>query len=91
MWNVFLWVVIGGGIGWLAWRYVRAGSPGLVGDLVVGAVGALGINFALSLLISGYLNPSFMNVLSLGVALISAVLFVIVAHAAIGAVRAARA
>ena len=91
MWNVFLWVILGGLIGWLAYRYVHAGNPGMVGDLVMGVIGALGVNLGLSLLIPGYLNPSFMNVISLGVALIAAAVFVLATHVAVGAVRAARA
>ena len=91
MWNFFLWVVIGGAVGWLAYQFVRLGRPGMVTDIVVGAAAAVGVNLLLSLLISGYLNPSFMNVFSLGVALIAAAVVTMIVHVTNSVVRSARA
>ena len=89
MWNVILWFVIGGGIGWLARRVIRAGSPGLVADIVAGALGALIVNVALSLLISGYFSFSVINVLALFIAIAAAVVFVLIVRAVAGMVHAA--
>ncbi len=91
MWNVILWFVIGGGIGWLARRVIRAGSPGLVADIVAGAVGALVANVALSLLISGYFSFSVINVLALFIAIAAAVVVVLIVRAVAGMVHAASA
>lgn len=88
MWNIILWFVIGGGVGWLARRAIRAGSPGLVADIVAGAVGALIVNLALSLLISGYFSFSTINVLALFIAFGAAVALVLIVRATRGIVRA---
>jgi len=56
MWNVILWFVIGGLVGYLAQRYVLLGRPGMVADVVVGAVSAVVVNVILSLLIQNYFS-----------------------------------
>ncbi|HEX8995804.1 MAG TPA: hypothetical protein VF812_07220 [Ktedonobacterales bacterium] len=89
MWNIILWFVIGGGVGWLARRYVRLGSPGLVPDIVSGAAGALIANVALSQLISGYFSFTVINGPALIVAVVAAAALVIIVRATRGLVRAA--
>lgn len=84
MWDVILWFVIGGGIGWLARWAARTGSPGLVGDIVVGAAGALIANVTLALLIPGYFSFSQMNYPSMLVALIAAVVLIVIVRAVNG-------
>lgn len=91
MWNVILWFVLGGGVGWLARRVIRAGSPGLVADIVAGALGALIANVALSLLISGYFSFSIINVVALIVAVVAAGILVLIVRAVAGVARAASA
>ena len=91
MWNVILWFVLGGGVGWLTRRVIRAGSPGLVADIVAGALGALITNVTLSLLISGYFSFTMINVPALFVAVIAAAILVLIVRAVAGMVRAASA
>ena len=88
MWNVILWFVIGGVIGWLAQRYVLAGRPGMVTDIVVGAVSAVAVNVVLSLLIPGYFSFTYMNIPSLFYALVAAIIATLIAHSVTAAVRA---
>lgn len=91
MWNVILWFVIGGVIGYLAQRYIRIGRPGMVTDIVAGAGGALVVNVILSLLIPGYFNFSLMNVPSLFISVGAAALFILVAHVAAAVTHTVRA
>ncbi|MEJ0024388.1 MAG: GlsB/YeaQ/YmgE family stress response membrane protein [Rhizomicrobium sp.] len=39
--GIIFWLIIGGVAGWLAGTFVKGGGFGLVGDIVVGIVGAL--------------------------------------------------
>ena len=38
--NIIAWLIIGAIAGWLAGTFVRGGGFGLVGDIVVGIIGA---------------------------------------------------
>lgn len=91
MWDVILWFVLGGIIGWLAQRYVRLGRPGMVADIVAGALAALIVNIILSLLIPGYFSLTMMNVVSLGVAIVAAVVVTLIVHTATVIMRSAKA
>jgi len=52
--NVITWLIVGGVIGWLANRILRTnGRRGLVLNVVVGIVGALGGGWLLSPVIAG--------------------------------------
>lgn len=90
MWNVILWFVIGGMVGWLAQRYVLAGRPGLVTDIVVGAGSAVVVNVILSLLIPNYFSFTYMNIPSLFYALIAAIIATLLAHLVTALVGARR-
>ena len=46
--SLIIWLVVGGVAGWLAGMVVKGGGYGLIGDIVVGIVGAL---------IAGWLLP----------------------------------
>ena len=46
--EIAIWLVIGAIAGWLASQLIRGGGYGLIGDIVVGIVGAV---------IAGYLLP----------------------------------
>ena len=46
--NILIWLVIGAVAGWLAGKVIRGGGYGLVGDIVIGIIGAV---------IAGYLLP----------------------------------
>ena len=65
------WIIIGGIAGWLASLVVRGAGYGLIGDIVVGIVGALIGGFLSSLLFGG---PGFtgFNLTSLIVAFVGA-------------------
>lgn len=90
MWNVILWFVIGGVVGWLAQRYVLAGRPGLVTDIVIGAACAVVVNVILSLLIPNYFSFTYMNIPSLFYALLAAVIATLLAHLVTALVGARR-
>ncbi len=70
--SLIIFIIVGIAAGWLAGQVVRGGGFGLVGDLVVGLVGAL---------IAGYLFPTLGLNLSFGTPIIGAIL-----SAAIGAI-----
>ena len=91
MWDVILWFVLGGVIGWLAQRYVQLGRPGMVPDIVAGALAALIVNVILSLLIPGYFSLTMMNVVSLGVAVVAAIIVTLIVHATTAIVQSAKA
>jgi uncharacterized membrane protein YeaQ/YmgE (transglycosylase-associated protein family) len=91
MWNVILWFVIGGIIGWLAQRYVRIGRPGIVADIVAGAGAALVVNIILSILIPGYFSLSFMNVPSMFIACAAAVIVIFITHVTVAIAQASKA
>lgn len=67
---LFIWLIVGAIAGWLAGTVVRGGGFGLIGDIVVGIVGAF---------IAGWLFPR------LGLSLASGMVGIIL-EAAIGAI-----
>jgi uncharacterized membrane protein YeaQ/YmgE (transglycosylase-associated protein family) len=50
--GVLSWIVVGLIAGWLASKVMRGGGSGLIGDIIVGIVGAL---------IGGFLAATFLN------------------------------
>lgn len=40
MWDILVWIIIGGLAGWLASTVVRGGGMGILMDVIVGIVGA---------------------------------------------------
>ena len=50
--GILAWIVVGLIAGWLASRVLRGGGYGLIGDIIVGAVGAV---------IGGFLAAKFLN------------------------------
>ncbi len=51
--GILAWIVVGLVAGWLASQVMRGGSYGLVGDIILGIVGAV---------IGGFLAATFLNV-----------------------------
>lgn len=49
--NILAWSVIGGITGWLVSQIAQSGGMGVIGDIVVGLLGALITGFVLSLLL----------------------------------------
>ncbi len=68
--SLIIFLLVGGVAGWLAGLIVKGGGFGIIGNIVVGVVGAF---------IAGFLFPMFS--ISLGTGIIAAIL-----HATIGAV-----
>ena len=52
--NLLVWIIVGGIAGWLASLLVQGTGMGIVGDIIVGIVGALIGGFLLSLLLAGH-------------------------------------
>ena len=50
--GILAWIVVGLVAGWLASQVMRGGGYGLIGDIIVGAVGAV---------IGGFLAATFLN------------------------------
>ena len=76
--NLLVWIIVGGIAGWLASLVVRGGGMGIVGDIVVGVVGALIGGFVLSLLLPGTFGITGFNLGSLVVAFIGAVILLFI-------------
>jgi uncharacterized membrane protein YeaQ/YmgE (transglycosylase-associated protein family) len=70
--NILAWIIVGGIAGWLASLVVRGGGMGIVGDIIVGIVGALIGGFVLSLLLPGTFGFSGFNLGSLIIAFFGA-------------------
>jgi uncharacterized membrane protein YeaQ/YmgE (transglycosylase-associated protein family) len=78
MWNLLAWIVVGGIAGWLAGLVVRGSGLGLIGDVVVGIVGAFIGGFVLSVLLPGTFGFSGFNFGSLIIAFIGAVILLFI-------------
>ena len=74
--TIIIWIIIGGIAGWLASLVVRGGGLGIVGDIVVGIVGALIGGFILGALGLGGGFTGF-NLVSLVTAFIGAVILLL--------------
>jgi uncharacterized membrane protein YeaQ/YmgE (transglycosylase-associated protein family) len=82
--GILAWLVVGLIAGWLASRVMRGGGYGLIGDIIVGIVGAL---------IGGFLATTFLkmpnpvsgiNVTSILVAFVGAVILLAILRAVSG-------
>jgi uncharacterized membrane protein YeaQ/YmgE (transglycosylase-associated protein family) len=78
------WVIVGGIAGWLASLVVRGTGLGLLGDIIVGVIGAFLGGFLLSLLLPGTFSFSGFNLGSLLIAFIGAVLLLLIVRAVNG-------
>src|SRR5262245_15961031 len=76
--NLLVWIIVGGIAGWLASLVVQGGGMGIVGDVIVGVVGALIGGFVLSLLLPGTFGLDGFNLGSLVVAFIGAVILLLI-------------
>ena len=74
--TIIIWIIIGGIAGWLASLVVRGGGLGILGDIVVGIVGALIGGFILGALGLGGGFTGF-NLISLVTAFIGAVILLL--------------
>jgi len=76
--NILAWIIVGGIAGWLAGLVVRGTGLGIVGDIIVGIVGALIGGFVLSLLLPGTFGFTGFNIGSLIIAFIGAVILLFI-------------
>jgi len=86
--TVIVWVVLGLVAGWLAGQVMKGGGYGVVGDIVLGIVGALVGGFLTGLVLGRDMVSGF-NIESIVVAFIGAVILIAVSRAFTG--RRARA
>jgi uncharacterized membrane protein YeaQ/YmgE (transglycosylase-associated protein family) len=87
--GILSWIVVGLIAGWLAGRVMRGGGYGLVGDIIVGAVGAVIGGFLASTLLKIPNAVSGINVTSIFVAFVGAVILLAVLRAVGGRRRLA--
>lgn len=76
--NILAWIIVGGVAGWLASLLVRGTGLGLLGDVIVGIVGAFIGGFVMSLLLPGTFGFTGFNIGSLIVAFIGAVILLFI-------------
>jgi uncharacterized membrane protein YeaQ/YmgE (transglycosylase-associated protein family) len=87
--SILIWVVVGGVAGWLAGLVVKGTGLGLVGDIVIGIVGAFLGGFLLSL--TGHAGFTGFNLWSLFVAFAGAAVLLLVVKVMRGGGRSLRA
>lgn len=75
--GIIAWIIVGGIAGWLASLVVRGTGLGIVGDIIVGIVGGLIGGFLLSLLLPGQFSVTGLNLGSIIVAFIGAVVLLL--------------
>jgi uncharacterized membrane protein YeaQ/YmgE (transglycosylase-associated protein family) len=79
--NILVWIIVGGVAGWLAGLVVKGTGLGIIGDIIVGVVGALIGGFVVSLLLPGTFGFSGFNFGSLIIAFIGAVILLLILKA----------
>ena len=73
--NILAWLVVGLIAGWLAGQVMKGGGYGLVGDIVVGVLGALIGGFLAGVMLGGdYISG--LNVTTIVVAFLGAVVLI---------------
>jgi len=82
--GLLAWIVVGLVAGWLASRVTKGHGSGLVGDLVLGVVGALLGGFLASALLKMPNPVNGINVMSILVAFLGAVLLIALLRAVSG-------
>lgn len=75
--SLLAWIIVGGVAGWLASLVVDGGGFGVLGDIIVGIVGAILGGLLLSLLLPGSFSFTGFNFGSLVVAFIGSVILLV--------------
>ncbi len=75
--SIIAWIVVGAIAGWLASLVVRGTGLGLVGDIIVGIIGGILGGIILTLLLPGSYGVSGINIGSIIVAFIGAVILML--------------
>ncbi len=78
--NILAWVVVGLIAGWLAGQVMKGGGYGLVGDIVVGIVGALLGGFLAGIMFGGDFISG-INVQTIVVAFLGAIVLIAILRA----------
>ena len=76
--NILAWIVVGGIAGWLAGMVVRGTGLGIIGDMIVGIVGAFLGGFLLTVLLPGTFGFTGFNLGSVVIAFIGAVILLFI-------------
>jgi uncharacterized membrane protein YeaQ/YmgE (transglycosylase-associated protein family) len=84
--GLLMWLIVGLVAGWLAGQFVKGGGYGIVGDIVVGIIGAFVGGLVFSFLLPGS-SVGFVG--SIVVAFIGAVLLIAILRALSGGSRSA--
>ncbi len=84
--SIIAWIVLGLLAGWIAGLIMRGGGYGIVGDIVVGIVGALIGGWLGSALLG--LTVTGLNLTSLILAIVGAIILIAILRAVTGAGRA---
>lgn len=77
--SLIAWILLGLVAGWLAGQFTRGGGYGLLGDIVLGVVGALVGGFLSSVLFG--VDVTGFNLSSILIAIIGAVIVIAISHA----------
>lgn len=80
--SIIAWIVLGLVAGWLAGQFVRGGGYGIIGDIILGIIGAIVGGF-----ISGRLlgvDVTGFNIPSIIIAFVGAVIVIAIARAVTG-------
>lgn len=88
--TIIAWIVVGAIAGWLASLVVRGTGLGLLGDIIVGIIGGIVGGIILSLILPGSFGVSGLNIGSIIVAFIGAVILLLIVKAFSGRRSTAR-
>jgi uncharacterized membrane protein YeaQ/YmgE (transglycosylase-associated protein family) len=80
--GIIAWILLGLIAGWLAGQFMRGGGYGLVGDIVLGIVGAIVGGFLASSLLG--LDVNGFNLMSILIAFVGACLVIAISRAFAG-------
>ena len=78
--GILSWIVLGLVAGWLAGQFMKGGGYGLIGDIVLGIVGAIVGGFLTGLLLGRDMISGF-NIESVIVAFIGAIILIAISRA----------
>jgi uncharacterized membrane protein YeaQ/YmgE (transglycosylase-associated protein family) len=80
--GIIAWIVLGLIAGWLAGQFMKGGGYGLVGDIVLGIIGAVVGGFLASTLLG--LDVTGFNIMSILIAFVGACIVIGIARAVAG-------
>lgn len=79
--NIFVWIVVGLIAGWLAGMVMRGGGYGVVGDIIIGIVGALVGGFIASILFGAEDTGNGFNLINILTAFVGSIILIAVTRA----------